>query len=79
MQFRFVTSDPKILNGKPIIKGSKTRIGVEIILEWLSTGGSIETIYHEFNHLPKGSVEEAIKYAAQFSKNEILLEDEISS
>jgi hypothetical protein len=29
--------------------------------------------------LPKGSVEEAIKYAAQFAKNEILLEDEISS
>ena len=77
MEFRFITSDPKILNGKPIIKGSG--ISVEIILKWLSTGGSIETIYHEFNHLPKGSVEEAIKYAAQFSKNEILLEDEITS
>ena len=77
MEFRFITSDPKILNGKPIIKGSG--ISVEIILEWLSTGGPIETIYHEFNHLPKGSVKEAIKYAAQFSKNEILLEDEISS
>lgn len=67
MQFRFITSDPKILNGKPIIKGS--RISVEIILEWLSTGGSIETIYHEFNHLPKGSVEEAIRYSAQLQVN----------
>jgi len=42
---------------------------VEIILEWLSTGGSIETIYHEFNHLPKGSVEEAIRYSAQLQVN----------
>lgn len=67
MQFRFITSDPKILNGKPIIKGS--RISVEIILEWLSTGGSIETIYHEFNHLPKGSVEEAIRYSVQLPVN----------
>jgi len=42
---------------------------VEIILEWLSTGGSIETIYHEFNNLPKGSVEEAIRYSAQLQVN----------
>jgi len=70
MQFRFITSDPKILNGKPIIKVIKgSRISVEIILEWLSTGGSIETIYHEFNHLPKGSVEEAIRYSAQLQVN----------
>lgn len=77
MQFHFINSDSKILNGKPVIKSS--RISVEMILEWLSTGGSVEKIYHEYPHLPKGSVEEAIKYAAQFSKNEILLEDEISS
>lgn len=76
MQFHFITSNQQILNGKPIIAGS--RISVEIILEWLSTGGSIEAIYQQYNHLPKGSVEEAIRYAAQFSKNEILLEDEIS-
>jgi len=77
MQFHFIDSDPKILNGKPIISGS--RISVEMILEWLATGGNVEKIYQEYPHLPKGSVEEAIRYAVQFSKNEILLEDEISS
>ncbi len=77
MQFHFIKSDSKILNGKPVIIGS--RISVELILEWLSTGGTVEKIYREYQHLPKGSVEEAIRYAAQFSKNEILLEDEISS
>ncbi len=77
MQFHFITSDPNILNGKPIIAGS--RISVEIILEWLSTGGSVDSIYREYKHLPKGSVEEALRYASQFSKNEILIEDEISS
>jgi uncharacterized protein (DUF433 family) len=75
MQFSFIKSDPGILNGKPIIGGS--RISVEMILEWLSTGGTVEKIYQEYPHLPKGSVEEAILYAAHFSKNEILLEDEI--
>jgi uncharacterized protein (DUF433 family) len=77
MQFNFIKSEPTILNGKPIISGS--RISVEMVLEWLSTGGTVERIYEEYPHLPKGSVEEAIRYAAQFSKNEILLEDEISS
>lgn len=62
MQFIFIRSDLKILNSKPFIKGS--RISVEIILEWLSTGGTIEAIYQEYKHLQKGSVEEAIRYPA---------------
>ncbi len=77
MQYHFVTSNPAILNGKTIILGS--RISIEISLEWLATGASVKTIYKQNEHLPKGSVEEVIKYAAQFTKNEILLEDEISS
>jgi uncharacterized protein (DUF433 family) len=77
MQFHFITSDSQILNGKPILSGS--RISVEVILEWLATGATIDAIYDQNKHLPSGSVEEAIKYAAQFAKNEILLEDEISS
>ncbi|MEO6704521.1 MAG: DUF433 domain-containing protein [Ginsengibacter sp.] len=77
MRYQNITSDPHILNGKPIIIGS--RISVEIILEWIATGATIDAIYKENKQLPKGSVEEAIMYAAQFTKNEILLEDEISS
>lgn len=76
MHYKSITFDPQILNGKPIIIGS--RISVEIILEWLATGASIGEIHSINKHLPDGSVEEAIKYASQFSKNEILLEDEIS-
>lgn len=77
MQYHLISSNPSILNGKPIISGS--RISVEIILEWLATGASVEAIYKQNSHLPKGSVEEAINYAAQFARNEILIEDEISS
>lgn len=77
MHYQFITSNSDVLNSKPIITGS--RISVEIILEWLATGATVEAIYEQNKHLPKGSVEEAIRYASQFSKNEILLEDEISS
>ena len=77
MHYKSITFDPLILNGKPIIAGS--RISVEIILKWLATGASVKDIYAQNKHLPNGSVEEAIRYASQFAKNEILLEDEISS
>ena len=75
MQFPHITSDIGILNGKPIIKG--TRISVEIIMEWIISGASVEDIYLKYSHLPKGSVEDSLKYAAQFSRNEILLEEAI--
>jgi uncharacterized protein (DUF433 family) len=58
MHYKTITFDPLILNGKPIIAGS--RISVEIILEWLATGATVKEIYAENKHLPKGSVEEAI-------------------
>jgi uncharacterized protein (DUF433 family) len=76
MTFQFITFNPDILGGKPIIKG--TRISVEIIMEWVISGASVQDIYKEHTHLPKGSVEEAIQYAARFTDNEIWLEEEIA-
>lgn len=76
MSFQFITFDPKILSGKPVIRGS--RISVEFIMELIASGGTVESIYNEYRHLPKGSVEEAILYAAQFTKNEIYIEENIA-
>lgn len=39
MELQYIVSDPEILSGKPIIKGS--RISVQLILEWLASGASI--------------------------------------
>ncbi len=70
--FQNIVSDPEILNGKPCIKG--TRISVELIMEWLGTGGTPEAIASKHPLLTKELVLEAIRYAAKFSKNEILIE-----
>jgi len=77
MTFNLISSDPAVLNGKPIIKG--TRISVQLIMEWIATGASAEAIYQKYPHLPDGSVQQAIQYAAQFSENEILIEEEIEN
>jgi uncharacterized protein (DUF433 family) len=70
--FLHIVSDPEILIGKPCIAG--TRISVELIMEWLGTGGTVETIAAKHPLLNAELVMEAIRYAARFAKNEIIIE-----
>ncbi len=71
-QFPNIVSSPDILNGKPCIAG--TRISVELILEWLATGASVEVIANKHPLLTPELVKEAIRYAARFAKNEIVID-----
>lgn len=70
--FLHIVSDPEILGGKPCIAG--TRISVELIMEWLGTGGTVESITAKHPLLTPDLVMEAIRYAARFAKNEIIIE-----
>lgn len=70
--FLHIVSDPEILNGKPCITG--TRISVELIMEWLGTGGTVESIAAKHPLLTPELVMEAIRYVARFAKNEIIIE-----
>lgn len=63
-----ITFNPKILNGKPIIKG--TRISVEFILELLSSGVTTDEVIKEYPHLKKEDVLAALEYAAKTIKHE---------
>ncbi len=51
-----ITANPKILGGKPVIRG--TRISVEFILELLASDVSESEILQDYPHLSK----EGIKY-----------------
>lgn len=62
--FKNIVFNPDILNGKPIVKG--TRISVELIMEWLATGGSVESIVAKHPLLTQEKVMDAIRYAARF-------------
>ena len=61
-KFPNIQSNPEILGGKPCIKG--TRISVELIMEWLKTGGNIQTIVAKHPLLTEETVKEAIRYAS---------------
>jgi len=60
--------NPKILGGKPVIKG--TRIPVYLILELLSAGYSFKRIVKAYPSLTEEDVKAAVDYAAQIVKNE---------
>lgn len=69
--FNRITSDPAILGGKPIIRG--TRISVEIILEWIASGATRDQIVLRHPHLTPADVEQALEYAAASVRNEVLV------
>lgn len=73
--FDRITADPDILGGKPCIKG--TRISVDFLLELIAQGASREDILKAYPHLSAEDVEQAVRYAARFLKNEVVITAEI--
>ena len=63
MPTMLITSDPKIIVGKPIIAG--TRITVELILEKLASGDSIADILDAYPHLTREGIEAAIEFVRE--------------
>ena len=53
--------NPKIMVGKPVIKG--TRITVELILEKLAGGETIEDILKSYPHLNRAQILACLEYA----------------
>lgn len=63
-----IVSDPDIMMGKPTVKG--TRITVELILEKLGEGMSIEEVLEAYPHLTDQDVRAALRFGADHLRNE---------
>jgi uncharacterized protein (DUF433 family) len=64
-----IVSDPAVLGGKPVVKG--TRISVEFLLELFASGGGTRAdVLKSYSHLAAGDVEEALWYAADVLKRD---------
>ncbi|HTS46636.1 MAG TPA: DUF433 domain-containing protein [Bryobacteraceae bacterium] len=61
MPYHLITSDPKIMMGKPTVAG--TRITVELILEKLAAGETVEQILSEHDRLTEESIRAAIAFS----------------
>ena len=57
-QSQHIVSNKGILGGKPCIKG--TRISVQLILEWVAVGTTIQEILEKYPHLTYEGIQEAM-------------------
>ena len=63
-----IVIDPKVLVGKPLIRG--TRLSVEFILDLLANDWTIEQVLSEYPQLAREDVMAVLKYAAEMAKEE---------
>ena len=54
------TIDPKVLVGKPVIKG--TRLSVEFVIDLLGRGWTTEQILREYEHLTPDDIQACLAY-----------------
>ncbi len=63
MEKNFIESNPTVMMGKPVIAG--TRITVELILEKLAAGETVEQILDAHPRLTREAVSAALLYAVE--------------
>ena len=68
---KHIESNPDKLYGKPVIKN--TRIPVNIILEKLGAGDSVENLLDAYPSITKEDISACLLFAAVTVKNEIIV------
>ena len=70
MGVELIQSDPAVMMGKPVVVG--TRITVELILEKLSAGETVEQILAAHPRLTREGVLAALNFAAQVLRADVV-------
>ncbi len=65
-----ISINPAVCFGKPCIKG--TRIWVSLVLDFLASGDSIDTILAEYPQLTRDDVLACIAYGAEASRERFI-------
>jgi len=65
-----ITADPAVMMGKPIVAG--TRVTVELILEKLAAGESVEQILSAHPRLTEKAIRAALAFAANALKSDVV-------
>jgi uncharacterized protein (DUF433 family) len=70
MKSQLIESHPNIMMGKPVVAG--TRITVELILEKLAAGETIEQILEAHPRLTRPAILAAVEFAAQALRADVV-------
>ena len=69
-----ITVDPKIMFGKPVIKG--TRIPVELVLEKLGNGETSDQLFLAYPRITQEDISACLFYAQHSVRNDIVFTTE---
>lgn len=67
----WIVADPDVMMGKPVVRG--TRVTVELILEKLGAGESVEEILEAHPHLTREAVLAAVRFGAEVLRTDVVL------
>jgi uncharacterized protein (DUF433 family) len=70
MASNLIQSDPSVMMGKPVVAG--TRVTVEIILEKLAAGETVEQLLDAHPRLTRAGVSAALDFAAQVLRADVV-------
>jgi uncharacterized protein (DUF433 family) len=70
MSEKLIVSDPAVMMGKPVIKG--TRITVELVLEKLAAGETVEQLLEAHPRLTRESIQAALSFAAETLRSDVV-------
>lgn len=70
MRADLINSDPSVMMGKPVIAG--TRITVELILEKLAEGETVEQILEAHPRLTRDAIKAALAFAAEALRADVV-------
>ena len=70
MKKKLIESNPSIMMGKPVIAG--TRIPVELVLEKLAAGETIEQLIKAYPRLTEETIRAALLFAAQALRADVV-------
>ena len=70
MRDQWIVSDPNVMMGKPVVAG--TRITVELILEKLAAGETIEQILDAHPRLTREAIQAALAFAREALRADVI-------
>ena len=70
MADELIQSDPAVMKGKPVIAG--TRITVELVLDKLAAGETIEQLLQAHPRLTREGIQAALAFASEVLKAEVV-------
>jgi uncharacterized protein (DUF433 family) len=68
--FDRITFDPLVMGGRACIRGM--RLPVSVIVSQVAHGATVNEILHEYPDLEREDVEEALRYAAWLTQEQVI-------